>query len=87
MFNPIQMTFSFAVAVIVGTLLGSVGWPWYAAFPAAILSAFAAATLYVLVWALIRRLTYPHIARRQREYLRGRQLVRRPPPDRGENER
>ena len=86
MLNPIQMTFSLAVAVIVGTLLGSAGWPWYAALPAAILSAFAAAALYVLVWALVRRLTYPHIARRQREYLRGRQLVRRSPPDRGEGE-
>ncbi len=86
MLNPIQMTFSFAVAVTVGTVLGSAGWPWYAALPAAILSAFAAAALYVLVWALVRRLTYPHIARRQREYLRGQQLVRRTPPDRGEGE-
>jgi len=81
MFNPIQMTLSFAAAVLVGTLLVSAGWPWYAALPAAILAACAAAMLYVLSWALVRRLTYPYVARRQREHLRGQQLARRTPHD------
>ncbi|HCU36790.1 MAG TPA: hypothetical protein DGT21_15475 [Armatimonadetes bacterium] len=79
MLNPIQIVFSLAVAVVVGVVLGSAGWPWYAALPAAILSAFAASAFYVLVWALVRRLTYPYVARRQREHLCGQELPRRIP--------
>ena len=68
--NPIQATFSIIIAIIVGRLLQLAGWPWYASLPAAILSAFAGAALYVLIWAAIRRLTYPYVAQKQREHLK-----------------
>jgi hypothetical protein len=68
--NPIQATFSIIVAIFVGRILQLAGWPWYASIPAAILAAFAGAAVYVLIWATIRRLTYPYVARKQREHLK-----------------
>ncbi len=70
MFNPAQMAISLILAVLTVRLLQMIGWPWHAIVPAAILAALAGAGIYVLVWALVRRVTYPYVARRQRELLR-----------------
>ena len=51
------------VAGVVGWHLHSVGWPWWAWLPAALLGIIGFYTVSVLTWFAYRKLTYEHFAR------------------------
>ncbi len=58
--------FAVAGALIAGLLLRAAEWPWYAWVPAGFLAGVASAALWFAIWFLIRKLTYPVVARKQR---------------------
>ncbi len=54
------------VAVLLGWYLHSIGWPWWAWLPAAMLSILAFYLASVLCWFAYRKLTYERFARRHK---------------------
>jgi len=68
--NIIQVLTAVIAALVVGWALHLVGWPLYAYLPAAILSALGTLVLWIGVWFAVRKLSYPHLARKQRQALR-----------------
>ena len=54
------------VGVALGWYLHSIGWPWWAWLPAALLSIGGFYTLSVLTWFTYRKLTYERFARKHK---------------------
>lgn len=67
MADMIVAFFALAGAVLASLLLRGAGWPWYAWLPAGFLAGVASAALWFGAWFLIRKLTYPAVARKQRQ--------------------
>lgn len=66
MIRAIRTILILAAAWGTGHVLSSLGWPWYAWLPAAILGGFFVAVLWFSVFFLIRKLTYPRVADSQK---------------------
>jgi membrane protein YdbS with pleckstrin-like domain len=60
----IRSAVALLAAVLLAWHLNTLGWPWWAWLPAAILMALAVYTVFVLSWFLYRKVTYQHFARR-----------------------
>jgi len=68
--HPIQKIFAIAAAVVTGWVLHALAWPWHAYIPAALLAALGTVGVWVVGWAVARKLSYPRLAREQREAMR-----------------
>ena len=64
------------VAVVVGWQLHSMGWPWWAWLPAALLSIIGFYAVSVLTWFAYRKLTYQYFARLHKRQRQGRRPER-----------
>ncbi len=58
----IRTLLSLAAAVAVGWRLDTIGWPWWAWLPAAILTGMTTLIAVMLSWFLYRKLTYERFA-------------------------
>lgn len=68
--HPVELLTVVAAAVGVGWLLHQLAWPLYAWLPAALLAAVGMMTLWVVVWFVARKISYPYLARKRRRELR-----------------
>ncbi|MFP3903112.1 MAG: hypothetical protein ACLFWB_02600 [Armatimonadota bacterium] len=66
MADIVVAVFALVGAVIAGLLFRAAEWPWYAWVPAAFLVGIASVAAWFAAWFLVRKLTYPIIARKQR---------------------